>query len=241
MSASAPDNLDRLTELLADRATQRFDAAEQAELDGLLAAHPEVDAGALERVAAEIDLVLGDEGGALPDRLRRKIEAAAGPVRKAVAPTTGPMRLARAGWIAAAACLALVVWSWWPKTERSFTRGELIDAGAAVIPWSQNDRNVGGDVVWSPERQAGFLRFSGLAPNDPAVEQYQLWIFDAKRDDRYPVDGGVFDSTTAGEVIVPITQRIPVGEAVLFAVTLEQPGGVVVSDRTRLILVAKPG
>lgn len=241
MSGSIPDNMDRLTELLADRATQCLDAARQAELDELLAAHPEADVEALERAAAAIDLTLGGEMPALPAGLRRRIEASAGPMVKGGAPRIAPARLGWTGWLAAAACLAIAVWSWWPGAPRGWTRDELIAHGAAQIPWSANDRNISGDVVWSGQEQAGFLRFSGLAPNDPAVEQYQLWIFDAKRDDRYPVDGGVFDSTTAGELIVPITQRIAVGEAVLFAVTREQPGGVVVSDRTRLILTAKPG
>jgi anti-sigma-K factor RskA len=71
--------------------------------------------------------------------------------------------------------------------------------------------------------------------------QYQLWIFDKNRDERYPVDGGVFDIPPgAHEVFVPIDARVPVGEAVLFAITVEPPGGVVVSKRDRIALVAKP-
>jgi hypothetical protein len=34
---------------------------------------------------------------------------------------------------------------------------------------------------------------------------------------------------------------LPVGEAVLFAITVERPGGVVVSSRERIALVAQPG
>ena len=51
-----------------------------------------------------------------------------------------------------------------------------------------------GDIVWSNAQQAGFMRFRGLVPNDPGVSQYQLWIFDAKRDEAHPIDGGVFDA-----------------------------------------------
>lgn len=99
-----------------------------------------------------------------------------------------------------------------------------------------------GDVVWSQRLQRGCMRFRGLAANDPAVEQYQLWIFDADRDPAHPVDGGVFDVAMAdadGEVCVPIDARLPIGKPTLFAITVERPGGVVVSKRERLPLLAQ--
>ena len=95
---------------------------------------------------------------------------------------------------------------------------------------------VTGDVVWDPATQRGFLHFAGLAPNDPAVHQYQIWIFDAGRDKRYPVDGGVFDvPANASEVIIPIRAALMVRKPAAFAVTLEKPGGVVVSGREHVI------
>ena len=98
-----------------------------------------------------------------------------------------------------------------------------------------------GDVVWSNQQQKGFMRFKGLAKNDPQTNQYQLWIFDAKQDDRYPIDGGVFDiSPATGDVIVPIRAAIRVAEPQMFAVTVEKPGGVVVSSRGRIAVTAKP-
>ena len=42
------------------------------------------------------------------------------------------------------------------------------------------------------------------------------------------------------EVIVPIRAAVPVGEAALFAVSVEKPGGTVVSDR-RFVAVAPIG
>ena len=93
-----------------------------------------------------------------------------------------------------------------------------------------------GDVVWDPATQRGFLHFSGLAPNDPAVHQYQIWIFDAGRDKRYPVDGGVFDvPANAGEVVIPIRASLMVRKPAAFAVTVEKPGGVVVSGREHVV------
>lgn len=49
------------------------------------------------------------------------------------------------------------------------------------------------DVVWSTRAQRGVMRLIGLKSNDARRWQYQLWIFDKTRDQRYPVDGGVFD------------------------------------------------
>ena len=98
-----------------------------------------------------------------------------------------------------------------------------------------------GDVVWSTAEQRGYLRFVDLAVNDPAREQYQLWIFDVAQDERYPVDGGVFDVASSGEVVVAIDSKLAIQEATLFAITVEKPGGVVVSSRERLPLLAQVG
>jgi hypothetical protein len=58
-------------------------------------------------------------------------------------------------------------------------------------------------------------------------------------DRQYPVDGGVFDVPKAdGDVVVRIDPRLPVSRATAFAVTVEEPGGVVVSSRDRLPLLA---
>jgi hypothetical protein len=117
--------------------------------------------------------------------------------------------------------------------------------GTVSWAWSTTDdpaaAGAGGDVVWNGEAQEGYMRFTGLAANDPDQLQYQLWIFDAGRDDRYPVDGGVFDVPVgADEVVVPIRASLPVGEVALFAVTVEKPGGVVVSSRERIAVLAQP-
>ena len=83
------------------------------------------------------------------------------------------------------------------------------------------------------------MRFRGLAPNDPSVSQYQLWIFDRDQDERFPVDGGVFDVESGeGDVFVEIDPKLEVREPYLFAVTVEKPGGVVVSSRERIVLAA---
>ena len=142
---------------------------------------------------------------------------------------------------------------WRPSAETGPTDGaltlvqqrtQLIDANTpstVQVSWAAGttpfDAEVGGDVVWDNDSQTGFMRFVGLPVNDPAVEQYQLWIIDPKRD-KNPIDGGVFDITEEGEVIVPIDAKLKVLEPAAFAITVEQPGGVVVSSQERLPLLA---
>ena len=96
-------------------------------------------------------------------------------------------------------------------------------------------------MVWDPSTQRGYLRLHGLPANDARQTQYQLWVFDATRDQKYPVDGGVFDVPAGGgPVVVPIRVPIRVGQAVLFAITVERPGGVVVSGREHIVATAQP-
>jgi hypothetical protein len=127
-----------------------------------------------------------------------------------------------------------------PLEERSAFLRDAKDV--AKVDWhSTKDpagHGVSGDATWSPSLQQGYLRFSGLAPNDRTKTQFQLWIFDRERDARYPVDGGVFDVTSSGEVVVRVTARLHVDTPTLFAVTIEKPGGVVVSARERIVLTA---
>ena len=122
----------------------------------------------------------------------------------------------------------------------------LAQAGTARLEWKKNAKDpaskaASGDVVWNAAEQRGYMRFNGLAKNDKRANVYQLWIFDKQRDDKYPVDGGVFTvDDESGDVIVPIKARLPVTEVALFAVTVEKPGGVVVSKRERIVVTAKP-
>ncbi|WP_405238286.1 anti-sigma factor domain-containing protein [Lentisalinibacter orientalis] len=158
----------------------------------------------------------------------------------------------RLGWAAAAMLLValLVVNRPLPQEPGGVdpvdARAELIREapGTMVLPWSPPDvdeyAGVRGDVVWNNEKQEGYLRLAGMPANDPARSQYQLWIVDPERDEQ-PVDGGVFDVPAgAGEVIVPIRAKLGVIDPQAFAITREQPGGVVVSDGP-LLVVASAG
>jgi anti-sigma-K factor RskA len=94
-------------------------------------------------------------------------------------------------------------------------------------------------VVWSDEKQAGYMRFRGLPANDPTKQTYQLWIFDETQDPKTPIDGGTFDVNADGEVIIPINAKLKARKPAMFAVTVEKPGGVVVSDRKNIVALAK--
>jgi hypothetical protein len=170
------------------------------------------------------------------------------------------------GWMAAAACLVLAIFGWErtppappvaveppavivppavqpvAPTAAEERAALLAKADSLKIPLAATKdpaaAGVTGDVVWDPDTQRGFLHFAGLAPNDPAMHQYQIWIFDAGRDKRYPVDGGVFDvPANAGEIVIPIRAQLMVRKPAAFAVTLEKPGGVVVSGREHVIVL----
>ncbi|HEY4221132.1 MAG TPA: anti-sigma factor, partial [Myxococcota bacterium] len=180
-------------------------------------------------------------------RLARSSDAGSGAVAPARKPRGARALLTAAPWLAAAAALvvAAVTWTQQPRPlDAAVARAALAhDPQATAIAWSQTadplGRAVDGDVLWSNAKQEGFMRFRGLPANDPNKGQYQLWIFDAERDERYPVDGGVFDVNANGETTVAIRARVPVSKATLFAVTFERPGGVVVSTRERLVALAK--
>ena len=153
-------------------------------------------------------------------------------------------------WFAAAACLLIGVTigriDSRPPTATIVEQMEQLlgRPGTIVAKWEAQADPAGdgvtGRVVWNEKLDEGYMTFIGLSPNDPQIEQYQLWVFDDARDPEIPVDGGVFDVVgSPEEVVVPIRQNLSITKASLFAITVEKPGGVMKSDRTRLPLLAK--
>lgn len=164
-------------------------------------------------------------------------------------------------WLCAAAALLIALFAWLdrgqlddaitqaPPLTPAEKMNRLIESGDEVrkVAWTVNDsawiaknqQSVKGNVVWSDEKQEGYMTFQGLAPNQPSATCYQLWIFDKAQDDKYPISGGVFYIESSDEeTVVPIDPELFVQEAYLFAITVEEPPGVVVSDRSRLPLLA---
>jgi len=169
------------------------------------------------------------------------------------APAGAPSRSASGGaWLVAAAALLIAALGWLrdpsgstasPDTSPGSAREQLLASASDVlrVDWSplEDERFAGvdGDVVWSNAAQEGYMRLSGIPVNDPGEQQYQLWIVDPARDDE-PVDGGVFDVGASGELIIPIDAKLRVVEPAAFALTLEKPGGVVVSAGPLLVVAA---
>ena len=169
------------------------------------------------------------------------------------------------GWAAAAvACVALAVNMWFTRTrppEQAVVPPTPVDSPRPLSPqeqlaafesstpnllkasWAPGNMKemlgVTGDVVWSDAKQLGYLRIRGLAIKGAPDYCYQLWIFDKVQDKATPIDGGIFDVSSEGEVIIPITTKIPAKGPTMFALTIERHGGVVVSKRDKIAAIAK--
>lgn len=291
MSTHDSNQLDRLLELLADRATAGLGQPELAELDALLAAEAAQDVESMDRAAAALAIGLAwqeRDAHPLPADLVAKLESQARQAIPASGVGPGPDAAYRqnaaralsagdepastlklpppgegwkvwAGWLAAAACLLLAAVAWLRTPVLSGTGTAdvrtLVDRASGTVertwgawpaktddpaakPFSGADA-VKGKVVWNQQLQKGYMVFSGLTPNTPTSTQYQLWIID--KNQKNPIDGGVFDITASGEVVVPIAAKLAVKDLVGFGVTVEPPGGVVVSDQTQRVVVALLG
>lgn len=237
-------------EVLEARA-RGFDLVDETEAFELVAAQLEAEHYRANRAAAQ------PLPASLRSRLREMAESLEAPrpipISRATKAPVRP-RTALRDWCIAAACIAfgavstfvLVKAGTQPAGELPTDPARFVSMYPTAVRWPWQPTNdshvvseVRGEAIFDPHTSKGLLVIQGLAPNDPTAEQYQLWIFDATRDERYPVDGGVFDVPACGQASVPIEAKLRVDKPVLFAVTVEKPGGVVVSDR-RIALVAKP-
>jgi hypothetical protein len=260
MSTNGPTrDPDRWEELQAARLLFGLTPDEEWEYEELARKMPAESDQLLDPVVAALDIGRAEaESLELPAPLRQAIRARAAEELGALPPAPGlASRPAGEGllqrgvpWLVAAACLLVAILAWtWPRggngpADPAARRAELVASAKDLVQakWSDGPTAIAGaagDVVWSSARQEGFMRFQGLPVNDPKVEQYQLWIFDRNQSDKTPIDGGVFDITAAGEVVLPVDPKLHVKDAYLFAITIEKPGGVVVSSRERLPLLAK--
>lgn len=251
MTDHTPDPADRPHDLLAAGALAGLSPDERAELRALLGPTADAEADAWDRAAAAVALA-ATPGPAepLPPGLRARLEATIVPAAPAApAPARAPLgRGAGRAWVGWLVAAALLVALGARELRRERTgptpaarRDALValDPGALVLEGTAPaGEAAAGSVVWSHDRQEGYLTLRNLP--ELRDQQLQLWIFDADRDQRYPVDGGVFDAAR-GELVVPIRAAVPVRRATLFAVTVEPPGGVVVSNRERVVWLAKPG
>lgn len=246
---------DRFDELDAARALGDLSAEEHREWSQLIEEHgftPDVE---LDLLVAGLDSSLAESSDTPPPDLIKKLEADTARFMPLATETPQPVvaevipfwRHPALGW-AAAACFALVLFMSSGGSDAEPSRGEqrqaLLSEQQAVqlaFAGTENFSGLEGDVVWTDESQTGFMRFSGLPVNDPTEAQYQLWIVDPERDER-PVDGGVFDIPVGGgDVVIPIRAALRVDDPVAFVITVEQPGGVVVSKQEIVAAIASRG
>lgn len=261
---------DHVNELLADRATQGLTPAESATLAGApgASADDSFDLAAAAAMLASLEIVPAPASAHARAAIAADAHLAARRAARDDAPLSITGRSApehhasrtgaSLGWLAAAACLFLAAASWAPRLRGTGSAGQPAQPTLSVaqvaaesdhVRWDWADGNdpsiraVGGEVAFSPGKQSGVMTFRNLPRLDPSKEQYQLWIFDGERPAAHPVDGGVFDAPTgdgASIVTVPIRAKLSVSKPVMFAVTVERRGGVVVSDRSRIAVLAKP-
>lgn len=117
-------------------------------------------------------------------------------------------------------------------------------ADAVKLAWSDwSDATVAcekpgvkGELVWADSMQKGVMRFANLPVLDATKEKYQLWIIDSRGMEQR-ISGGVFNGA-AGECYVVIEPGIEVDRAAAFAITIERPDGVWVSDMKRRVVIA---
>ncbi len=247
-----------IIELLSMRATEGLSSEQQAQLEALLAEHGLEDSDELDLAAAAAANAIALERSQgyedAPADLKSRLLEGADRYFRDKADNVVELRPERAersawnwGW-ATAAVLAIALISsnvtelLSTTTNYETAREQLIaDAeGTRVIPWAtpaiEEYADVEGNVVWNDQRQEGYLLLTGMPANDPSVSQYQLWVVDPERDSN-PVDGGVFDVPTGQDsVVVPIDVKLAVSNPGVFAITREQPGGVVVSKGPLLVI-----
>ncbi len=238
------DSETRFEELCAGRALGDLSHEEERDL-ALLSAELGRDPDlAYELLATCIELdFLKEEPlpAALAQKLKEQFKAPSNIVHPQVSTWGKVLRSPLTGW-AAAAAIALFALISAPKQQEISPvslREEARDLVERKFTGIGNFAQAGGSVIWSDERQHGYMTLSGIPANDPQRAQYQLWIVDPKRDEA-PVDGGVFDIPAGGgPVVVPISAKLALTDPQAFVITLEQPGGVVKSKQEQVVALAK--
>ncbi len=192
-----------------------------------------------------IEKVLEDANDFFEQRVSPTVTAARGPAnpRQTVVVQAGVNPREIVAWFVAAAAIAFAlirqpteIVDRPPENEVAVLTNEdkleelLEEPDTIELDWKALEdptaTDASGSVVWNTKKQQGYMRIANLAKNAKSEFCYQLWIFDEGQE--HPIDGGVFNITADNELI-PIDAKIDVSKVVQFAVTVEEPGGVVVS------------
>jgi hypothetical protein len=143
------------------------------------------------------------------------------------------------GWIAAAAVVALVVGKnlQTPAGQASAGAGHEVASSLApplrtVVGVAAADPRAAGasaELLWSDATAHGELRVKGLSPGD-----YEVWIEDGARGDRYRLAAGAFTVVSGSEAVVAVTPAITPRHATRLLVTSSTEG----HDLQPLLVVA---
>lgn len=238
---------ERLQDLIVQRALEGITMDEARELALLVQAHPDVDIEGIEAAVAALDAIeFGDTPPLPPSITTGVVERLP---KSDVAPPSASSGPSPLPWLALAATMVIAALGWYRALAPAPIEdvpgpvpiAQMPDAGRWDFEPTDDPAGlrIEGEVRWTTSGQRGEMLLSGLPKNDPRQEQYQLWIFDATRSDAHPIDGGVFDIKAGTNQIVAIRPTLQVRQPTLFAITIEPPGGVMVSDRERLVALAK--
>ena len=98
-------------------------------------------------------------------------------------PSTRSFLRSWGGWIAAAACFAIVVYQWRVRNIEGQASGRAVAAAPSALVETRTialRRGAGalGELSWSESTHTGTLTLT-LAPASETGEQYQLWISDS--------------------------------------------------------------
>ena len=272
------DKKEIMLDLLCKQAVYGLDEQETLQLEQL--GYDDAENESIDLTVASLGLIGLETKQEMPTHLQSKILAKAEsffavqgdaapalPVREFVVNKTMVAKpwFAWLGWAAAAAaCVALAITIFMPRTgteiaggkvapaptqeekpDPAIQRQQLIDSSGNLLVAKigkgtvKEIDNVTGDVVWSDDKQKGYIRIKGLPKNDAVKETYQLWIFEDNQGSKTPIDGGTFDINSDGEVIIPIDAKLKARNPNMFAITIEKPVGVVVSGREKIAALAK--
>ena len=109
-----------------------------------------------------------------------------------------------------------------------------------VLRAAEETLHMSADASRMAKRKTRVLATAPARATDDPRETLETRTVLNERDEK-PVDGGVFDIPTDAEThVIPIYNPVAVSEPQAFVITLEQPGGVVVSKQEVVVALAKP-
>jgi hypothetical protein len=247
LSVLTPAEHEELASLLAQEGLEQDDSFDLAAAALDLATAPSVDDALPAALAAQLERdgrrVIADETRS-PAAAPRSARAggsttAAGaqvvvmPLREAAAPARDWTRWA--GWIAAAAALVLVIGKSADKpasppagaagqaaTTTTSSSSSLAPPLRTVAGVAANDPRAAGasaELSWSDSTGRGELKVRGLAPGD-----YEVWVEDGARGDRYRLAAGAFTVHGGADSVVPVTPAIRPLRATRLLVTTTTEG-----------------